>query len=792
MSLTNKFRPCLADLRKELCLLVVFWVSFTWIGAQENFPEFQVKRKEVFEFTKAPIVNVVSNNEVSVEFEVKDFCDVTIVIEDASGNIVRNLVSGVLGKNAPEPLQKDSLKQKIIWDKKNDLGKYIDNIEDFNLRVSLGLKPIFERTLFWSPYKRIGNNPPIFAASPEGVFVFEGHGTDSLRKYNHDGVYEKTIYPFPKSTLKNVKGLNLDKFPQDGANLPVKNGPKHRSTLFVSGSNMDELGKHGAGAYSIAIKDKKIALVSTGTSRITTEGASSENGIIGPSTSVNGVADNGSKTSCKALSAALSNDGKWLYTTGYLSGDLARGHWLPVVMKAEYESQKEASIFIGNLNPDTSGSAEGQFKAPLCVAVDNKNNVLVADYMNDRIQVFSQEGKFIKSVKVNKPVYVEVNPATGELFVCSWMITNRFVPNAQYEIPAQYFRIKSIDEPTILFQAELPLMGYSPKLPYSNDTANLHYKVCFDFWGKEPRLWVLQGNNTNYGGWGIATSKDDLKGTGITLYKEDGKTLTKLRDFNELTTSEVVRGKPPVHRKQRMFVCPITGLLYIAEGDSGVNKSFKQLVRINPNTNETKIINLPFTAEDACIDLNGFFYLRTEFYIVRYDPKDWREIPFDYGVEYDKVGFDPSLGTSNVISAIELPATGKGSAWWHLGGMDVSPNGDIVASCFNHLEGKLVGGAAGAFEQGRLAAITLRPVGFFGMLGLLLHGAMSRLADAENVDSFGFDSLAVRPSRLRRKKPMKVATDGEVALLEPPLVFSVSPQPLWLIKPAATGDRGAS
>lgn len=100
-------------------------------------------------------------------------------------------------------------------------------------------------------------------------------------------------------------------------------------------------------------------------------------------------------------------------------------------------------------------------------------------------------------------------------------------------------------------------------------------------------------------------------------------------------------------------------------------------------------------------------------------------------------------------------------------------------------------GAAGAFEQGHLAAIMLRPVGFFGMLGLLAHGAMSRLADAENVESFGFDSLAVRPSRLRRQKPMKVATDGEVAWLEPPLVFSVSPEPLWLIKPAAAGDRGA-
>lgn len=692
MSLVNNFLTGLTDLRKDVCLLVILWVGFTLISAQENFPEFQIKRKEVFEFTKTPIVNVVSNNEVSVEFEVKDYCDVTIVIEDASGNIVRNLVSGVLGKNAPEPLQKDSLRQKVVWDKKNDQGKYIDNIDDFSLRVSLGLKPIFERTLFWSPYKRIGNNPPIFTASPEGVFVFEGHGTDSVRKYNHDGVYEKTIYPFPKATLKNVKGLNFDKFPQDGANLPIKNGPKHRSTLFVSGSNMDELGKHGAGAYSIAVKDKKIALVSNGTSRITTNGESSENGIIGPVTSLIGAGEGGKKLICKALSSAFSNDGKWLYTTGYLSGNLAQGHWLPVVMKTEYESQKEPTVFIGDVKPETSGSGDGQFKAPMSVAVDSKNNVLVADYMNDRIQVFSQEGKYLKSVKVNKPVYVDIHPTTGEIFVCSWMITNRFVPNAQYEIPAQYFRIKSIDDSTVLFQSELPLSGYSPRLPGSNDTANLHYKVCFDFWAKEPRIWVLQGNNTAYGGWGVATSRDDLKGTGITLYKEEGKALAKLKDFNELTTTEVVRGKPPVHRKQRMFVCPISGMLYIAEGDSGVNKSFKQLVSVNPKTNETKIINLPFTAEDACIDLNGFFCLRTEYHIVRYDPKDWREIPFDYGIEHDKVGFDQNSGTGKVISAIELPATGKGSAWWHLGGMSVSPNGDIVASCFNHAEGKLTGG----------------------------------------------------------------------------------------------------
>jgi len=670
----------------------IFFLSFEIMYAQENAPEFQIKRKEIFEFVKEPTFQILSENEIVIEFEVKGFCDVTIAIEDTNGGIVRHLASGVLGDNAPAPFQKKSLQQKVIWDKKNDLGKYIDDINGYTLRVSLGLKPKFEKTLFWSPYKRIGRNPPIFAASPEGVFVFEGHGTDSVRKYNHEGVYEKTIYPFSNANMKSIKGLKLEKFPQDGAYLPIKNGPKHRSTLFTSGSNMDELGKHGAGAYSIAVKGNKLALVSNGTSRITTNGIGDENGIVGPIASISVDSNKGAKILSKPLSSAFSNDGRYLYTTGYLSGSLADGHWLPVVMRAEYATQNDAIVFIGDPDPATSGVKEGQFRAPLCVTVDHNNNVLVADYMNDRIQVFNSEGKFLKAVVAKKPVVIGEHPTTHQIYVCSWMITNRFISGREYEIPALYYRIHSIDNPKVEFESALQLNEYSPKLPYSNDTANLHYKACFDFWAKEPCLWVLQGNVNSYGGWGVETMKNNLSGTGITLYKEVEKGLVKLKDFNELTVAEVVRAKPPVHRKQRMYIHPKTGVVYIAEGDSGVNKSFKQLVSIDPVSNETKIINLPFTVEDACIDLNGYFYLRTEFYVVRYDPKDWREIPFDYGVEVAKVGFDETAGTAPAISAIQLPATGKGSAWWHLGGFNVSPNGDLIVSCFNLQEGKIIAG----------------------------------------------------------------------------------------------------
>jgi len=92
-------------------------------------------------------------------------------------------------------------------------------------------------------------------------------------------------------------------------------------------------------------------------------------------------------------------------------------------------------------------------------------------------------------------------------------------------------------------------------------------------------------------------------------------------------------------------------------------------------------------------------------------------------------------------------------------------------------------GTAQAFEEGRLAAIMLRPVGLAGMLWLLLRGAMARLGEADNVISFGFDSLTVRPSRFRKVRRMKVATDGEVAWLDTPLTFRVAPEPLALLMP---------
>lgn len=85
-----------------------------------------------------------------------------------------------------------------------------------------------------------------------------------------------------------------------------------------------------------------------------------------------------------------------------------------------------------------------------------------------------------------------------------------------------------------------------------------------------------------------------------------------------------------------------------------------------------------------------------------------------------------------------------------------------------------------AFDRGELVATVLRPIGAMGMLGLILRGAVGRLGNAQQVQSFGFRKLSVSP---RWRKFIKVGIDGEVIRMRAPLLFSVATEPLWLLTP---------
>lgn len=103
----------------------------------------------------------------------------------------------------------------------------------------------------------------------------------------------------------------------------------------------------------------------------------------------------------------------------------------------------------------------------------------------------------------------------------------------------------------------------------------------------------------------------------------------------------------------------------------------------------------------------------------------------------------------------------------------------------NRLQLEQVGAAeAPLLAQGLLVALAPRAIGRMAQIILTLHGAASRMSDADNVIAFAFHRFTVtHPSRRRRR--VKIATDGEVTHMRMPLEFRVGETPLFLLKPEA-------
>lgn len=107
----------------------------------------------------------------------------------------------------------------------------------------------------------------------------------------------------------------------------------------------------------------------------------------------------------------------------------------------------------------------------------------------------------------------------------------------------------------------------------------------------------------------------------------------------------------------------------------------------------------------------------------------------------------------------------------------------------NPLQLEQVGLAEAAdVQQRKLAAVIVKPVGRFRLVALALRGMLGQLGEAESVLDFAFRSMTVRPLSGAARRGIKVAVDGEVFWSQPPLQFSVAPQPLMLMVPDETSQ----
>ncbi|MEX1095926.1 MAG: SMP-30/gluconolactonase/LRE family protein [Planctomycetales bacterium] len=687
-----------------------------------DFDEFAVKRQEVFEFAERPRVEM-DGDRVTVRFASKGNCDVTVVVEDGAGRIVRHLASGVLGPNAPEPLQANSLAQTLVWDGKDDQGRYVDDKAACTVRVSLGLKPQFERTLYWEPKKRVGPDALPMVATPDGVYVYDGKVLDYVDLYDHDGNYARTVYPFPADKIDAAQGLHRRELPQDGKLLPMREG-FHQSTFLSCGTNAGFLEEQGIGvdehnnwhgavsgnaASTMAVRNGRIALARLKLNRLATDGPTGGLPLGGPKiTFEQGARGSFEKDSrdVSPRSAAFSPDGRWLYLTGYVraNGSLASRDivlitsydWVPVVARVDFEKGDRAEVFLGGPKVSDAGNAPGKFRMPSSVTVDDEGRIYVCDYGNDRIQVFSPDGEHLKSIETPAPAHLEIHHRTQELYVFSWYLPDdsggksrenrpRFrVPNvsrqprASETFDSALTVLESLENPRPKLVCELPL----PSVPSRG--LGYPFRAALDSWAAKPTIWIVAE-------WGrrdaMSVSNQNLMSNNIRLFTLEGDGLKLKRDFAVDAKQSVVQTDAPAYYRQRLYVNPKTGILYVAEASTATGKAFKDLVRIDPATGKIAIDDLPFDAEDMAFGPDGLAYLRTFYHVARHDPgRDWMEVPFDYGEQKDKLHTSSSSDRkeASIASALRLPVMKAGLH--HHGGMGVSPQGHLAIAVNNHDE----------------------------------------------------------------------------------------------------------
>jgi len=669
--------------------------------------EFRVKRRGPFDFAAPPKVTR-QGDRIRIAFETKGFCDVTVAIEDAEGRIIRHLASGVLGPNAPAPFTKDSKKQEVVWDGKNDRGIYVDDKDAHTVRVSVGLRPQFERSLYWAPEKRIGNYAPTMCAAPEGVYVVEGLGVDHIRLFDHDGAYVRTVYPFPANKLKDVRGLEWRTRPQTGAKMPIKHGFVQGSLLSSGSSYVDGAEKHHGGMATTTMavwspgagRPGRIALAYHYLNRLGTDGTSGGLPLRGPKVGIEKRLHRsgswGGQRTIGPSSAAFSPDGRYVYLTGYTYAQVypRNAGCFHGVYRIDYEKGEQAETFLGHLTEKDYGADNARFTVATSVATDARGRVYVSDFMNDRVQIFSAAGKFLKTLATDKPAKVLVHKRNGEIYVFSWPATgvsNEIHRKAKRKVDWRKFQNRLTRYAS--FEGGMKRIEGYPLPSGRLDRGGMvsfgtlmHVEI--DSWAARPTLWVVGHKHqvtaaeVNY--WGQGTSvreaADRWSGTGIRLFVLDGDRWRLKRDFSREVARKIVRVRPAAFSRQRLYVNPKNEKLYIGE-DSGFGKSFNQAVQIDPATGKVRLVDLPFDGEDLCFDVNGLAYMRTDRLVVRYNAETWREVPWDYGEERPNVYFSSIGGGKRTAVISGLPTPGHRPVCWHQGGMGISPKGLLAVSC---------------------------------------------------------------------------------------------------------------
>jgi len=359
-------------------------------------------------FTKKPTATK-DGDTVRVSFAVDRTTDVAVYVENAKGEIVRHLVAGVLGKNAPVPFSPDSLAQEIEWDGKDDIGRPADG-GPFRIRVGLGLRAAYAGQAFAEAGQTGPNkieNVLGLASGPEGrLYVLDGRSgnywgpASMVLVFRRNGAYERAIKPFPSNLpVERARAAGVFTNSLGGFN-PLSH--RIRGLAFYPAEEIAHQPAVTAdGRVVLAVKGARLAMLDA------------DGGIPGEAYAGPALGEGLGYATYPFLVAAP--DGKRVYLSGLVPGKSKTAH---AVYTARLPDRGPAEAWFGE--PGKPGNDKSHLSDVRGLAVDGKGHLLVADRGNNRVLVLSEtDGSVAGSFPVQAPNWLAVGARTGAVYVQS-------------------------------------------------------------------------------------------------------------------------------------------------------------------------------------------------------------------------------------------------------------------------------------------------------------------------------------------------------------------------------------
>ncbi|MBM4038429.1 MAG: hypothetical protein FJ290_07935 [Planctomycetes bacterium] len=615
-----------------------------------------VERENVFAFAERPSVRSVGSDRYQIAFALKGNCDVTVAVVDAQGGILRHLASGVLGPNAPAPFQKNSLKQTLHWDGKDDLGVYVKEPGRMQVRVMLGLKPEFDKLLGPTDPKALPGHIWGIAADADGVYVFVASGGRthiSCRQFDHDAKYVKEVYPPPAALPpEKLGGMGYIEYEPGRRAIQapiVACGMWRDGYWFPAG--FDGGGHTGLARCRPAAANGRIYLLNSGFPQkgrmdpqgrqntalnmlhyLRTDGATEYAGLAGKEWfSTNAV------TGCPSLAAAP--DGRTIYLAGLHRSVMVYGRpSAHVLVAGPVDGDGRAKVIVGSVKDPGSGT--GHLNSPTDVACDAAGRVYVADSLNNRVQAFAPDGKFLKTLSIERPSLVQVHQKTGEVYV---------MHQARREG-------KSI--------SRLTRCAAFPDLSPGGHWDDLPSEVMtLDSWAPKPRIWV-SGQLAKSGEGGVSFGPGVL----LRVYEIDGGELRIVSDFEE-------DARAAAGASYMQWPGGIVGMVACDPVRERVVYENSMVFDLRTGVLLGPAALRRHSAVEIAFDKKGHMHIRHGNHdapknVVRVDPGrvvdgSCVEVPYDYGVEWN--GYS---------GALPMPATDTQFYSW---GMGVNMRGELAA-----------------------------------------------------------------------------------------------------------------